>query len=989
MTDAESGANASQWAEFLRWAQLFVSDAGFDARERTYKLAAAAAIRDGLDAWREGRDDWPDVLKTGIQSKHNNLTGWRVNEPFLRWLAQHADRASSALAVLFDTERNLADRVDGFVASVDDPEALKALGNQLGIASLLLLADEPESYPFYKATPVKNTWKLLQLDSPARDESPGRIYQHLVDFCDELLRRAGEAGVALRDRLDAQSVIWCVSYGAPLDEWSTEQKEALAAFRLSAGGTAPRGSSATAASAPAVELPTAEVARADRYALMRRAWEAGRVSAEPSTTPVTPSDRWAARLAVVAAADADGVLEDLLAESGAAIQSVSSFLATLARKARGDAEATDRLADLLALPASDRAAHDAATELASLVDRLGASGAFNTSAAARALASVWSLADPVRFPAFTQSCLDVMRTLRWVDRKATTDVTSVWSLLRQLDPDQPARAAVVLDWAATNFSGLDATLVARCRANRQRCEVFAANGNSYGDDVMERAARTNTECLGADLRLAGQALRAVIGEIIGTDVSVVTPSLTYGSGTGYSFRHEVFVAWKPKTTPAAEIRLWVTSDGVYMGLWVLRTNEAALQPALEAIAAQLPEGISRFARRASATRMWLEPADSGPMKGGELLGRWFDATEALDQPDFGDRVLAVVAELRPIIRRIANLAEGDRPLPTDDEEDLTEDETAVDHLAAAADDLLIDLEYLEEIVELLDDRKQVVFYGPPGTGKTYVAQRLAEALAEGEPSRWQLVQFHPSTSYEDFFEGFRPEVVDGAMSYELQPGPLARMADLAAADRHHTYVLVIDEINRANIPKVFGELLYLLEYRDRPVRALYRPDTEFFLPPNLRFIGTMNTADRSIGLVDAAMRRRFGFVGFFPDQEPMAGLLPEWLRKNGEPEWVAQLVDQVNERLRESLSRHLQIGPSFFLKKGLDQDKVAKIWKHSIEPFIEDQFFGDEDRIAEFSWDSVWKSFNQPRRGAAQSVEADVEAEVEADDQTASRGEPG
>src|SRR5690606_8943996 len=144
--------------------------------------------------------------------------------------------------------------------------------------------------------------------------------------------------------------------------------------------------------------------------------------------------------------------------------------------------------------------------------------------------------------------------------------------------------------------------------------------------------------------------------------------------------------------------------------------------------------------------------------------------------------------------------------------------------------------------------------------KTFVAMKLAEALSAGGGTH-RLVQFHPSYGYEDFFEGFRPRSQDGTLTYELVAGPLREMAE-AARGSHATHVLVIDEINRANLPKVFGELLFLLEYRDQEVKTMYGGEP-FSLPPNLIVIGTMNTADRSIALVDAAMRRRFHFVPFF------------------------------------------------------------------------------------------------------------------------------
>ncbi len=143
----------------------------------------------------------------------------------------------------------------------------------------------------------------------------------------------------------------------------------------------------------------------------------------------------------------------------------------------------------------------------------------------------------------------------------------------------------------------------------------------------------------------------------------------------------------------------------------------------------------------------------------------------------------------------------------------------------------------------------MILYGPPGTGKTYLAQELAEALAPEEQAR-SLVQFHPAYSYEDFFEGYRP-VTDGdkQITYELTRGPLAKLAEHAADNPEQQHVMVIDEINRANLPRVLGELLFLLEYRDKSIQVMHRSDASFNLPKNLWFIGTMNTADRSRSLM--------------------------------------------------------------------------------------------------------------------------------------------
>ena len=289
-----------------------------------------------------------------------------------------------------------------------------------------------------------------------------------------------------------------------------------------------------------------------------------------------------------------------------------------------------------------------------------------------------------------------------------------------------------------------------------------------------------------------------------------------------------------------------------------------------------------------------------------------------------------------------------------------------ENLHQLSETLLVDAEFLEDIVELLQDKGQVILYGPPGTGKTHLARKLAKELAPEESCR-VLVQFHPSTSYEDFFEGYRPAGTgdDGGIRYELTPGPLARMAK-RASEVEDQHVMIIDEINRGNLPRVLGELLFLLEYRDESVYPLYRPDEPFSLPENLWFIGTMNTADRSIALVDAALRRRFHFVPFFPDSGPMADLLGRWLEREDEPAWIGHLVNAVNNELKEVLEgSHLLLGPSHFMREygsslGSQRARLRRIWAYNIEPFIEDQFFGNPEQIDRFRFDAVMRRHGPP-----------------------------
>lgn len=267
-----------------------------------------------------------------------------------------------------------------------------------------------------------------------------------------------------------------------------------------------------------------------------------------------------------------------------------------------------------------------------------------------------------------------------------------------------------------------------------------------------------------------------------------------------------------------------------------------------------------------------------------------------------------------------------------------------------------------EVVDLLAERRQVVFFGPPGTGKTYVAQKIAEHVT-ARRGRWELIQFHPSYSYEDFFEGYRPIERDGELLYELRPGPLRRIAAAAKRDPANPYVLVVDEINRGNVAKIFGELLFLLEYRDRSIALQYSPDEQFSLPPNLYVMGTMNTADRSIALVDAALRRRFYFVPFLPTEPPVRDVLGRWLSVNQLDDAPDRLLRELNRRIGEN---DFAIGPSYLMTNDGSPPDVDRVWRHAILPLLDEYYYGTgRDVKGEFGLDAL---------RAAPGSQADTEA---------------
>ena len=251
----------------------------------------------------------------------------------------------------------------------------------------------------------------------------------------------------------------------------------------------------------------------------------------------------------------------------------------------------------------------------------------------------------------------------------------------------------------------------------------------------------------------------------------------------------------------------------------------------------------------------------------------------------------------------------------------------------------------------------MIFYGPPGTGKTYAARQFAEVL-KGKGSRVSRIQFHPSYTYEDFFAGYRPRAeASGQLVFELTEGPLRKIAEEARANPEVPHILLIDEINRANLSSVFGELYYLLEYRDDPIEVLYAGSGEdrgnqFSLPPNVLIIGTMNTADRSIALLDSAMRRRFSFFELHPDVAPLQGILDRFIAQHPQELPITELFDELNRQIAE---RDDKIGPSHLLQREPFTDELlTAVWNESILPLLEERYLGTEvDVHARFGLDAL------------------------------------
>lgn len=281
-------------------------------------------------------------------------------------------------------------------------------------------------------------------------------------------------------------------------------------------------------------------------------------------------------------------------------------------------------------------------------------------------------------------------------------------------------------------------------------------------------------------------------------------------------------------------------------------------------------------------------------------------------------------------------------------------------LAEAASDVFLDLSNLERLLTQLKRKKSLVLQGPPGTGKTFIAQRLAWALAEERSmERIEAVQFHQSYGYEDFVRGYRP-TEDGG--FVLRDGPFLDFCERARKDCERPYVLLVDEINRGNLSRIFGELLMLIEADKRSpewaVRLAYPADggERFHVPDNLHLIGTMNTADRSLALVDYALRRRFAFFTV----EPAFGQsqFRRHLEQQSVPPSVRQRIRErlsaLNETIAEDsdLGSGFRIGHSYFCDpptgESPDYDRwFEEIISFDIEPLLDEYWFDRQAAASE------------------------------------------
>ncbi len=831
------------WHEFLHWAERIYEGQEFDRRERDYKLEIAENVQDAMVAVREDRPNWPKILRRAFGTP-NNLTNSRAQENFLSWCEQSPKAARSPLLALWDEERQFAERLREFFDGFPE-DVISRPSDRLSTASFLLMGCDPEERPFYKYTPIWRAFEMVDYEKPDDRSDEIAVYLHTLEFLDAFIEELADRGVEVRDRLDAQSLVWVVTRAMPdeLDFLSDAERRKFAEFR-------------------GVE-----------YAGEAQAWifqaNPNLLDIDSELQAAEPGDeRW---WQVTRYADRMGAGDvGFLWQSGdhAGIRAVFRLITSPER--RDNPPTAVREAD-----------HYVDFEWVTILDEPISREELQKDVVLQELSII-------RAPHGTNFDVtsDQLNRLLFLYPQLGADL-DVAVETKRLDMGEPC-AELFADvdeavWAFDTF-----------REAAERFEVDGPDDARFSladpdwDDglfVLYFAMRVVFEIRGRsnERPRATFLLPTEFGEQLQFD-----RSYTYESAGGELALFQV---------PLEEAR---NLDDEVIEAW---------HEALDRTYSQY-ENWSRSRYR------------------DRHLPEFFEAT--LDE-----------SKRRHFLLNGAATESGPEPYTIDD----------------ATEELFVGRRRFREILELLTEHKNLILQGPPGVGKTFMCRRLANALmGEKDDERVEMVQFHQAYTYEDFIQGYRPDEDGG---FTRQDGLFATFCrDARRGDAGKPYVFIIDEINRGNLSKIFGELMMLLEPDKRgpewavPLQYARTRDETFYVPENVYVIGMMNTADRSLAMVDYALRRRFTFVDLKPR---FNDAFEEFLAERGIAESriteIRRRLNALNERIAKdttNLGKGFCIGHSYFCpSEGVSDDEewYRRVVEYQVKPLLEEYWFDDRDQV--------------------------------------------
>lgn len=930
-----------QTAEFMKWAAEISAVNDWMPEERPYKMELADRLAVTRNQLLADNTDWFQLLLDDLS--RGNLLDWRFRDALKLLGNAHSDGLFAAVRELWVHNPSPAGLTD-FVNRIRHLDSDQKPGNLLSLGSLLLMAAQPPSFPPYRAETAATFLRLLGAnDNPSNREPASERYDAFLSGLDEVLVASRGAGLDLADRLDAQGLVWVVLNCSPPEDWTPDRRRQFLNWRNHRSS----------------EEVDEHQLRTGPYPLLEKA--AATILGPGIAGGPSPFDpdvvTWTAE-------NAQEIYRRTYANPD---EGEGSFMEKLAKQLdgadRGVLLLAAELITLQCLPLVNLRPETKITRISTVLS--WADLALRIPATVEA-----GLRSGGAFHGGTGFNLQLWRHLSWMCELVIS--------LRESDENAEAATA-----SPQGLQRVASALDSGVPSMRYTLEYLAWPG--FFEPMINGNHRWRIR------NAFAHEIQGASGDddlSIATDLYLIRKAIEEREGERVEWYEEPYLSqWKPGVDPAPRAWLvrqaqsgvslasrWAQEDFVSLEAHSLGAPEAgASLPELQAaVDAGYPHlDYSERLLRSRAYHFFLsqmKPEDlvvtvhGSQLRLGVITGdpeyrqdeiagllrsvAWQDSSILAEElpapfPQLLEEqgIVVDMTEALPLMKSWINPDPSPAPDPV-------VPGPAISGLAKISDDLAVklhmDRDDLQEVVDLLQSRNQVVFYGPPGTGKTFLAGKLARYLAGDENHHHVMtVQFHPSYAYEDFFEGYRPvKGADGQVSFAIVSGPLRRIARAAAAERDKPFFLIIDEMNRGNLAKVFGELYFLLEYRDQIINLQYNSEEKFALPPNLFIIGTMNTADRSIAMVDAAIRRRFAFVELHPQEGMSAGLLERFLEARSMDSRPAKLLDALNAEISAE-DRDIMIGPSYFMKEhAFTPAGLRQVWKYELMPLLEEHYYG-------------------------------------------------